>query len=56
MPIHFIHEPGKGPNPAPIILKHGWPWTFCADGGTAKVSRRDAGVFQITMIKNEKQG
>jgi pimeloyl-ACP methyl ester carboxylesterase len=28
MPIHFIHEPGKGPKPIPIILSHGWPWTF----------------------------
>ena len=23
--IHFIHERGKGPNPMPIILTHGWP-------------------------------
>lgn len=28
VPIHFIHEPGKGPNPIPLILSHGWPWTF----------------------------
>ncbi len=28
MPIHFIHERGKGPNPMPLILSHGWPWTF----------------------------
>ena len=28
IPIHFIHEPGKGPNPMPLILSHGWPWTF----------------------------
>ena len=28
MPIHFIHERGKGPSPIPIILNHGWPWTF----------------------------
>jgi hypothetical protein len=28
MPIHFIHERGKGPNPTPIILSHGWPWSF----------------------------
>ncbi len=28
VPIHFIHEPGKGPNPMPLILTHGWPWTF----------------------------
>ncbi len=28
IPIHFIHEPGIGPNPVPLILSHGWPWTF----------------------------
>src|SRR5438093_5027712 len=28
IPIHFIHERGKGPNPLPIILNHGWPCTF----------------------------
>ena len=28
VPIHFIHVRGKGPSPTPIILSHGWPWTF----------------------------
>ena len=28
IPIHFIHEPGKGPKPIPLIMNHGWPWTF----------------------------
>lgn len=28
VPIHFIHRRGVGPNPVPIILTHGWPWTF----------------------------
>jgi pimeloyl-ACP methyl ester carboxylesterase len=28
IPIHFIHKPGKGPNPTPLILTHGWPWSF----------------------------
>jgi pimeloyl-ACP methyl ester carboxylesterase len=27
-PIHFIHERGKGPAPAPLVINHGWPWTF----------------------------
>ncbi len=27
-PVHFMHLRGKGPRPAPIILTHGWPWTF----------------------------
>jgi pimeloyl-ACP methyl ester carboxylesterase len=26
--IHFIHEKGKGPNPTPILLTHGWPDSF----------------------------
>ena len=26
--IHFIHEQGKGRNPLPIILTHGWPDSF----------------------------
>jgi pimeloyl-ACP methyl ester carboxylesterase len=26
--IHFIHERGKGPDPLPLILTHGWPDSF----------------------------
>jgi len=26
--IHFIYERGKGPDPLPIILTHGWPDSF----------------------------
>ena len=28
VPIHFVHAPGAGPDPMPLILTHGWPWTF----------------------------
>ncbi|MET0369782.1 MAG: epoxide hydrolase [Sphingobium sp.] len=28
VPVHFMHRPGRGPNPTPLILTHGWPWTF----------------------------
>ena len=28
VPLHFIHVKGKGPNPMPLLLHHGWPWTF----------------------------
>jgi pimeloyl-ACP methyl ester carboxylesterase len=28
VPVHFIHERGSGPNPIPLVLTHGWPWTF----------------------------
>lgn len=27
--VHFIYERGKGPNPMPIILTHGYPDSFC---------------------------
>jgi microsomal epoxide hydrolase len=23
--LHFIHEPGRGPSPMPLLLSHGWP-------------------------------
>ena len=29
--LHFIHEPGRGPKPLPLLLMHGWPgsvWEF----------------------------
>lgn len=26
--IHFIHERGKGPDPTPIVITHGWPGSF----------------------------
>jgi len=26
--IHFIHEMGKGPNPLPLVITHGWPGSF----------------------------
>ncbi len=28
VPLHFIHVRGKGSNPMPLLLHHGWPWTF----------------------------
>ena len=29
--LHFIHEPGRGPDPLPLLVTHGWPssvWEF----------------------------
>ncbi len=26
--IHFIHERGSGPNPVPLLIAHGWPYSF----------------------------
>lgn len=28
IPIHFVHVKGKGPNPKPMVITHGWPWSF----------------------------
>jgi pimeloyl-ACP methyl ester carboxylesterase len=28
IPIHFLHVRGRGPSPVPLIITHGWPWTF----------------------------
>ena len=28
LPIHFLRAPGNGPDPLPLILTHGWPWSF----------------------------
>ena len=27
-PIHFVHLRGTGSNTRPLILTHGWPWSF----------------------------
>ncbi len=26
--LHFVHQPGKGPAPMPLVLTHGWPGSF----------------------------
>ena len=32
VPVHFVHVKGKGPEggpaPMPLVINHGWPWTF----------------------------
>lgn len=28
VPVHFMRKAGVGPAPIPLILSHGWPWTF----------------------------
>lgn len=27
-PIHFMRKPGVGAKPMPLVVTHGWPWTF----------------------------
>jgi pimeloyl-ACP methyl ester carboxylesterase len=26
--VHYVYVPGKGPNPTPLVLTHGWPWSY----------------------------
>jgi microsomal epoxide hydrolase len=28
VPVHFMRRAGVGPAPVPLVLTHGWPWTF----------------------------
>ncbi|WP_019143989.1 epoxide hydrolase family protein [Aeromicrobium massiliense] len=28
VPVHFMRRRGVGPAPVPLLLSHGWPWTF----------------------------
>lgn len=28
VPVHFVHVREKGPDPLPLVVTHGWPWTF----------------------------
>jgi pimeloyl-ACP methyl ester carboxylesterase len=28
IPVHFLRVRGAGPDPMPLVLTHGWPWTF----------------------------
>ena len=27
--VHLLHLPGRGPDPMPLLLTHGWPGSFC---------------------------
>jgi len=27
--LHLVHAPGRGPDPLPLLLTHGWPGSFC---------------------------
>jgi pimeloyl-ACP methyl ester carboxylesterase len=55
-PVHFIRERGKGPAPVPLLLLHGWPWTFwdwskvirpLADPAASGADRADA--FEVVV-------
>jgi Epoxide hydrolase N terminus len=42
--LHFIHERGKGSNPFPIILTHGYPDSFYPGKSTVRRSFRVSAV------------
>lgn len=27
--LHYIHQPGVGPDPMPLLISHGWPGSIC---------------------------
>lgn len=31
--LHFVHERGSGASPTPLLLLHGWPYSFASFGG-----------------------
>ena len=31
--VHFLHEQGSGLNPAPLLIAHGWPYSFHSYAG-----------------------
>lgn len=43
IPVHFLHVPGDGP---PLLLTHGWPWTFWDYEGVIEAL---AGTFELVV-------
>jgi microsomal epoxide hydrolase len=55
--LHFLRRDGVGPRPVPLLLVHGWPWTFwdwhatidpLADPGAHGGDPRDA--FDVVVV------
>ena len=44
VPVHFMHIPGKGPDPTPIIVTHGWPWTYLGHAPDDRPADRSGGA------------
>jgi pimeloyl-ACP methyl ester carboxylesterase len=50
VPIHFIHIKSNKPNAIPLILTHGWPWTFWDWHGVIdNLTRPDAPAFDLIV-------
>jgi microsomal epoxide hydrolase len=57
VPIHYLRRRGVGPAPVPLLLVHGWPWTFwdwhatiepLADPGAHGANPSDA--FDVVVV------
>lgn len=46
LPIHFLHASGDDENSIPILLLHGWPWTFWDFHGIIELLRHAQGGQQ----------
>ncbi|MET0544705.1 MAG: epoxide hydrolase family protein [Caulobacterales bacterium] len=51
VPIHFIHIKSGRPNSIPLLLTHGWPWTFWDWEGVIKnlSASKDGPAFDIVV-------
>ena len=55
--IHFLHERGKGPNPIPLLLTHGWPDSFyrfhkiILDAADHEIVTRILGSLRYPLIR-----
>jgi hypothetical protein len=52
IPIHFLHAPGTGPAPLPLILSHGWPWRRTV----ALLAERAAQTYAARVIESGEMG
>src|SRR3954447_9068537 len=50
--LHFLHLPGNGPEPLPLLLSHGWPGSAAATVSSGRkaelrrsASRSEAAIF-----------
>jgi pimeloyl-ACP methyl ester carboxylesterase len=56
VPLHYLVRRGRGPDPLPLLLCHGWPWTFWDWGETidaladpAAAGGDDADAFDVVV-------
>lgn len=54
--VHFIHERGKGPDPTPVLLLHGWPDSFYRYHRVIPILTDPAGSFDVVVPSIPGQG